>query len=101
MTDSTFDWLVAGDPAVRWQVERDLLDRAPAIWEETRARIGHSGWGRRLLDVQDPEGTWGGGLYSPKWISTTYTLLLLRRFGLAPSNDRAIIGCTRLLDDAT
>ncbi|MEA3502573.1 MAG: hypothetical protein U9R47_07345 [Actinomycetota bacterium] len=100
MTDTVVDWLVAGDPSIRWQVERDLLDRTPATWEETQSQIGRTGWGRRLLDLQDPGGTWGGGLYSPKWISTTYTLLLLRRFGLAPSNDGAISGCERLLDDA-
>ncbi len=92
---------MAGDPAVRWQVERDLLGRKSAIWGETRTRIDHAGWGRELLARQDPEATWGGGLYSPKWISTTYTLLLLRRLGLAPSNDGAISGCERLLDDAT
>lgn len=100
MTDRVTDWLEAGDPAIRWQVERDLLGRTPPIWEETQSRVGLAGWGRRLLDLQDPGGTWGGGLYSPKWISTTYTLLLLRRFGLAPSNNGAISGCERLLDDA-
>ena len=100
MSDPVLDWLVAGDPAIRWQAERDLLGRNAAIWKETRVRVGHSGWGRRLLDLQDAGGTWGGGLYSPKWISTTYTLLLLRRLGLATSNDGAISGCERLLDDA-
>ena len=100
MTDPVIDWLAAGDPAVSWQVERDLLNRTPAIWEVTRTRIAHAGWGKRLLDFQDAGGTWGGGLYSPKWISTTYTLLLLRRFGLGPSNEGAIAGCERLLDDA-
>ena len=100
MSDPILDWLAAGDPAIRWQVERDLLDRATATWEESRTHVGRAGWGRRLLDLQDQGGTWGGGLYSPKWISTTYTLLLLRRLGLAPSNDEAIVGCERLLDDA-
>jgi hypothetical protein len=100
MSDPVLDWLVAGDPAVRWQAERDLLGRDAAIWKETRARVGQSGWGRRLLDLQDAGGTWGGGLYSPKWISTTYTLLLLRRLGLVPSNNGATSGCERLLDDA-
>ncbi len=100
MSDPVLDWLVAGDPAIRWQVERDLLDRVHAIWDESRAQVGRAGWGRRLLDLQDQAGTWGGGLYSPKWISTTYTLLLLRRLGLAPPNDEAIVGCERLLDDA-
>lgn len=101
MSESVLDWLAAGDPAIRWQVERDLLDLNTAIWGETRTQISHVGWGRELLARQDPGGTWGGGLYSPKWISTTYTLLLLRRLGLASSNDGAISGSGRLLDDAT
>ena len=42
----------------------------------------------------------GGGLYTPKWTSTTYTLLLLRRLGLEHGNDAAVEGCRRLLDDA-
>ena len=52
------------------------------------------------LDEQDPGGTWGGGLYQPKWTSTNYTLLLLRRMGLDPGNAQAMEGCRRLLDDA-
>jgi len=100
MSDPVLDWLAVGDPAVRWQVERDLLSRDPAIWQQTRDQVGRVGWGRELLDRQHVGGTWGGGLYSPKWTSTTYTLLLLRRLGLAPSDDQAIAGCRRLLDDA-
>ena len=96
----TLDWLLDGDPAVRWQVERDLAGKSADEWEETRRRIADEGWGRSLLEKQDPEGTWGGGLYSPKWISTTYTLLLLRRFGLDPSNSKAIRGAQILLDRA-
>jgi hypothetical protein len=62
------------------------------------------GWGGRLLARQDPEGTWAGGLssdgglYSPKWISTTYTMLLLRDFGLPPTNRQARKACVLLLD---
>jgi hypothetical protein len=67
----------------------------------TRARIATEGWGARLLELQDPGGTWAGGLYTPKWTSTTYTLLQLRRLGLEPSNDQAVAGVRRLLDDAT
>jgi hypothetical protein len=101
MSDPILDWLVAGDPAIRWQAERDLLNVPSEIWGATRAQVGETGWGRSLLDLQQAGGTWGGGLYSPKWISTTYTVLLLRRLGLAPSNVGAIAGCERLLDDAT
>ncbi len=100
MSDHILDWLTDADPAVRWQTERDLLHRTPEIWEATRSEVGLVGWGKCLLDRQDREGTWGGGLYGPKWTSTTYTLLLLRRLGLPPSNVQAIAGCQKLLDEA-
>jgi hypothetical protein len=93
-------WLLAGDVAVRWQVERDLLGAAPAEIGADRALIATTGWGRQLLDRQDPGGTWASGLYSPKWTSTAYTLLLLRRFGLPPGNPAALRGVERLWDGA-
>ena len=101
MAGATLEWLNEGDPAIRWQVERDLLGRRPRTWRATRAAVEREGWGRRLLDAQDVGGTWGNGLYTPKWTATTYTLLLLRRLGLPSSNERALAGSRRLLDDAT
>jgi len=99
-TELTVAWLVAGDPSVRWQAERDLLDKPEEIWRRTRQRIGAEGWGHDLLAHQDATGTWGGGLYQPKWTSTTYTLLLLRRLGLDHDNPMARRGAEHLLDDA-
>lgn len=101
MDDAVVQWLLAGDPAIAWQTQRDLLDEDPRVWAETRAEVARRGWGQRLLAAQDASGTWGGGLYSPKWTSTTYTLLLLRRLGLPSSNDQARRGCRQLLDRAT
>lgn len=98
--DPVIEWLDAGDPAIQWQTQRDLLDASPEVWTSTRSKVAWLGWGRQLLDHQDPDGTWGGGLYGPKWISTTYTLLLLRRMGLPPNTEAALAGCRRLLDDA-
>lgn len=95
---SVVDWLLQGDPAIRWQVIRDLLDGPAAEVAEERARVGTEGWGRQLLARQDPSGTWGNGLYSPKWTSTTYTLLLLRRLGLPPDNAAARRGAQCLFD---
>jgi hypothetical protein len=95
---SALDWLLDGDPSVAWQAQRDLAD--DASWPLTRERVATEGWGARLLERQDPGGTWGGGLYTPKWTSTTYTLLQLRDIGLAPSDPRAVAGVRRLLDDA-
>ena len=82
-------WLLDGDPAIRWQTMRDLLDAPLEDVKAERAQVARSGWGQQLLARQDPEGTWAGGLYSPKWVSTTYTLLLLMRCGLIPTGAMA------------
>ena len=78
------DWLMEGDPAIRWQVVADLTDQPSDVVRAERARVATEGWGARLLALQGEDGHWGGGIYSPKWISTTYTLLLLRHLGLDP-----------------
>jgi hypothetical protein len=87
------DWLLGGDPAIRWQVERDLLGMDRGNYAQERARISSAGWGKRLLAKQDADGNWGGGIYSPKWTSTTYTLLLLRDLGLPQENSQAQRAC--------
>ncbi len=93
-------WLLEGDAAIRWQTRRDLLDQPAEIYRLDRSAVSTSGWGRRLLDRQAPDGTWGGGLYGPKWTSTTYTLMLLRRCGLDRANEQARQGVERLWDGA-
>ena len=99
-TTETLAWLLDGDASVRWQTRRDLLDEADEQFAPDRAAVATSGWGRRLLDLQDPDGTWGGGLYGPKWTSTTYSLLLLRQCGLAPGSPEALRGVERIWDGA-
>jgi len=96
--DDVIRWLLEGDAAIRWQVLRDLLGATEGTVERERQKIAREGWGARLLARQDPQGTWGGGLYNPKWTSTTYTMLLLRDFGLPPSNEQAQRACSLLLD---
>lgn len=103
-TDGAIRWLLDGDPAIRWQTLRDLVGAAEGTVERERRKVARAGWGARLLARQDPEGTWAGGrssdggLYSPKWTSTTYTMLLLRDFGLAANNRQAGRACRLLLD---
>ena len=102
--DRVIQWLLEGDPAIRWQVLRDLTGAAERIVERERGRVARAGWGRRLLAKQGADGRWAGGrsletgLYSPKWISTTYTMLLLRDFGLCASHPQAHKACALLLD---
>lgn len=100
MTDphQTLDWLLDADPAIRWQVMRDLTDAAPDDVAKERARVATEGWGARLLQLQGEDGNWGGGAYSPKWISTTYTLLLLRHLGIDPSDERVSVATDRVRD---
>ncbi|GIM95974.1 hypothetical protein [Paractinoplanes toevensis] len=73
------DWLLGGDPAIRWQVLGD-----PAV----RARVTTTGWGARLLAAQD----WTGGAHTPRegwdretepqpWTATEPTLTLLMQMG--------------------
>ena len=95
------EWLLRGDPSIRWQVMRDLTGAASADVARERAQVAVEGWGSRLLDAQDADGLWAGAVYSPKWTSTTYTLLLLHRLGLPRPNTQATLGCTRLWDAAT
>jgi hypothetical protein len=103
-TDRVIQWLQDGDPAIRWQALRDLVGAAERTVEQERRKVERDGWGARLLARQDPKGTWAGrqasdgGLYSPKWTSTTYTMLLLRDFGLPANNRQARKACTLLLE---
>ncbi len=97
MADTT-RWLLEGDPAVRWQVQRDLLDRAPRTWKATQRHVAREGWGARLLTLRSEDGTWGGGLYGPKWISTFYTLRLLTQLGVSPEQPEAVASCRLLLE---
>ncbi|MEJ5913670.1 squalene cyclase [Pseudokineococcus sp. 1T1Z-3] len=102
MTDARLaDWLLDSDPALRWQVERDLLGASEEVWRATRARVATEGLGAELLARQDADGQWAGGAYFPAgwdgssgepqpWTATTWVLNDLREWGL----DAAVLGDT-------
>lgn len=83
------DWLLDSDPAIRWQVMRDLLDEPADVVAAERARVATEGWGARLLALQGADGQWAGGTLFPLWTGTTYTLVLLREMGLDPASEQA------------
>lgn len=95
---ATTDWLLDGDAAIRWQTQRDLLGASPRRWRAEQRQTATTGWCARYLAQQERSGGWGGGLYSPKWTSTTYTLLELHHLGLPRDHSAAQRG-TRLLVD--
>lgn len=90
------DWLLDSDPALRWQVERDLAGASPGVWQATRSRVATEGFGARLLALQDADGQWAGGAYFPRgwfdaphpagsgqpWTATTWSLNALREWGV-------------------
>ncbi len=96
-SESIITWLLKGDPSIRWQTMNDLGKSSKKEVNEERFKTEQEGWGKKLMDFQDPAGTWDNSYYTPKWTSTTYTLLLLRRLGINPLNERCKLGCKLLL----
>jgi hypothetical protein len=91
-------WLLEGDPAIRWQVLRDLTDGSPDEVAAERARVEHEGWGAQLLAAEDEDGLWAGGACFPRgyaggvgqpWTATMHTLQTLELLGLEPSSGSA------------
>src|SRR5271156_3227728 len=80
-------WLLDSDPAIRWQVMRDLTGEAHEAIAAERSRVATEGWGAQLLARQSPAGHWGGG---PKWdLITLYSLVALIDLGLDPASKQA------------
>lgn len=71
------DALMKCDPSVRRITRRCLLgETAPYVSE---------GWIGQFLALEDGgKGTWGGGIYGPKWVSTFYTLRDLTSLEIDP-----------------
>lgn len=97
---TVIDWLLEGDPSVRWQVMRDLTDATAAEVTAERARVASEGWGAELLALQDDDGRWDAGTYRPGWVdddkpffdawtATHFSLALLRELGLDPAGPDA------------
>jgi hypothetical protein len=97
---TVIDWLLDSDPAIRWQVLRDLVGAPVDVVSNERARVANEGWGARLLALQGDDGQWAGGACFPAegwqrdagegqpWTSTLPTLELLLQFGIDPTDDR-------------
>jgi hypothetical protein len=91
-------WLLDSDPAIRWQVMRDLTGESPSTIAAERSRVATEGWGAQLLALQSPNGSWGGS--PPGWrddmrkedrvlLITLYTLVVLKDLGLDPASKQA------------
>ena len=121
ISSETLDWLLDSDPALKWQVERDLLDAPAEQWQATRALTSTVGFGAKLLSLQDEDGQWAGGAYFPgrpepralkrdgddagqPYIATTWALNDLREWGvdakfLGDTAQKLEAGCRWEYDD--
>src|SRR5277367_2192945 len=91
-------WLLDSDPAIRWQVMRDLSGEAPGTIAAERSRVATEGWGAQLLAAQSPAGHWsdspsGWRADLPKQdrglLITLYALVALMDLGLDPASKQA------------
>ena len=91
-------WLLDSDPAIRWQVMRDLTGEALNAIAAERSRVATEGWGAQLLARQSPAGNWGAGPRGwrddlPKedrgLLIALYSVVALMDLGLDPASKQA------------
>ncbi|HUO29086.1 MAG TPA: hypothetical protein VMU80_07715 [Bryobacteraceae bacterium] len=82
-------WLLDSDPAIRWQVMRDLTDEDPDVIAAERSRIATEGWGAQLIARQSTSGKWGRPAEDRGLLITFYALVVLKDLGLDPASKQA------------
>ena len=83
------DWLLDSDPAIRWQVMRDLTDAPADEVAGERARIATEGWGAEVLALQGADGRWAHPHADSEEWSCFLHLSLLHDLGLDPASEQA------------
>jgi hypothetical protein len=91
---SATEWLLekGGEPSIRYLALTELLGRAVDDPEVVRAREGITkrGWAAEIFSKQDEDGWWvrGENLYTPKYVSTNWMLLVLSDLGLTKDDPK-------------
>jgi hypothetical protein len=96
ITQDALNWLLASDPAIRWQAVRDLTSAAQDDIVAERARVVREGIGAKILASQEADGAWRR-VDAPTWLTTLFTLQLLRATGIDPANS-AVTSALRLAE---
>ncbi len=96
---SVIRWLLDGDPAIRWQVMRDITSESADVVDAERSRVAEEGWGRALLERQAPQGWWNAD--DRGWMITMDALALLREMGVEPASAPARRAIARVKEHLT
>jgi hypothetical protein len=89
------DWLLDSDPAVRWQVMRDLTGASAEAVAAERIRIPREGVGAEILACQGADGSWHRD-GAPVWLPTLFTMQLLRATGVDRAEPAVVSAVARL-----
>ena len=95
LSDPTVDWLLEGDPVIRWQTMRDLQGVPEAEWQAERRKTLSKGWVHDFLALQGPDGHWKRA----RWTGDIYTLLTLIDCGMPADDPRLQPPIERFLDE--
>lgn len=88
---SVVEWLISGDSAIKYLTEKYLLEQD--VCQENKGYI------QQYFSLFDEEtNEWGGGIYSPLWISSHYTLLELKYMEANHDHSFYQSGAKKLLD---
>ena len=92
-------WLLDSDPSIRWQTMRDLTGASPSAIADERARVAREGLGAAILARQAADGAWrqpDSPAQTPVWLTTLFTMLLLRAAGVDPADPAVESAMVRL-----
>jgi len=71
-------WLLNSDPAIRWQVMKDIQCDEESLYNKERQKLIKKAGAQTCSTYRVKNGLWNNSLYNGKWVSTTYTLYLLK-----------------------
>jgi hypothetical protein len=80
--EGIIDWLMEGDPVIRWQTMRDLCGDSPDMWQAERLQTINVGWGQQFLEHRCQDGAWPAG----RWTDTVWTLRTIMDCGIPPDH---------------
>lgn len=91
--DETIDWLLQSQtPSIRYQTLTQLLGKpeTDAEVQDARRLIPSSPPAKKILDAQNEDGSWVDPrhIYSPKYRSAHWTMLLLTELSVDPQNEK-------------